>query len=158
MHRAGPPRGAAARRRDAQPVELVRDRLQARALGAQPPDLVDERRGRSARRPQRHSLRAQARERRSHRAAKLFAARERGKEKDYYELAFVLLYNRAGGPKQAGDQLMTEFALDLRNSAALLVRSKLGSKAQTTLDRNRMPRRRYSCIRRQIQQYCARTL
>jgi hypothetical protein len=37
--------------------------------------------------------------------AKSYAARHRGAEKDYYDLVHVLLYNRAGGPAQAGSQL-----------------------------------------------------
>ena len=38
--------------------------------------------------------------------AKSYAARHRGDEKDYYDLVHVLLYNRAGGPAQAGAQLV----------------------------------------------------
>ena len=37
--------------------------------------------------------------------AKSYAARHRGAEKDYYDLVHVLLYNRTGGPAQAGSQL-----------------------------------------------------
>lgn len=33
--------------------------------------------------------------------AKATALRNRGKEKDYYDLVYVLLYNRAGGPTEA---------------------------------------------------------
>ncbi len=34
--------------------------------------------------------------------AKTYAARYRGQDKDYYDLVHVLLYNRAGGPGEAG--------------------------------------------------------
>ncbi len=37
--------------------------------------------------------------------SKSVAARQRGAEKDYYDLVFVLLYNRAGGPSEAANQL-----------------------------------------------------
>lgn len=37
--------------------------------------------------------------------ARSYAARRRGEEKDYCDLVHVLLYNRAGGPAQAGAQL-----------------------------------------------------
>lgn len=37
--------------------------------------------------------------------SKSFAARTRGAEKDYYDLVYVLLHNRAGGPAQAAEQL-----------------------------------------------------
>ena len=37
--------------------------------------------------------------------AKSYAVRHRGAEKDYYDLVHVLLYNRAGGPREAGAQL-----------------------------------------------------
>lgn len=37
--------------------------------------------------------------------SKCFAARTRGAEKDYYDLVYVLLHNRAGGPAQAAEQL-----------------------------------------------------
>jgi hypothetical protein len=53
--------------------------------------------------------------------AKLVAARERGKEKDYYDLTYVLLNNRAGGPREAGELLVDgPFADDLRNRLSLL--------------------------------------
>ncbi|MGH2971559.1 MAG: hypothetical protein ACRDLE_05420 [Gaiellaceae bacterium] len=46
--------------------------------------------------------------------AKSYAARHRGAEKDYYDLVHVLLYNRAGGPGQAGAQLASgQFADDV---------------------------------------------
>jgi hypothetical protein len=52
--------------------------------------------------------------------AKLVAARERGKEKDYYDLTYVLLNNRAGGPRQAGEQLVGgQFADDVRARLSL---------------------------------------
>lgn len=37
--------------------------------------------------------------------AKAVAVRERGMEKDYYDFAYVLIYNRLGGPAQAADAL-----------------------------------------------------
>lgn len=47
--------------------------------------------------------------------AKSYATRHRGAEKDYYDLVHVLLYNRAGGPAQAGSQLASgQFADDVR--------------------------------------------
>lgn len=38
--------------------------------------------------------------------SKCVAARTRGAEKDYYDLAYVLIHNRAGGPQQAARQLL----------------------------------------------------
>jgi len=38
--------------------------------------------------------------------SKLVAARERGAEKDFYDLAYVLLHNRAGGPQEAAAALV----------------------------------------------------
>jgi hypothetical protein len=47
--------------------------------------------------------------------AKLAAARERGKDKDYYDVTYVLLHNKAGGPRQAGEKLAQgQFAEDVR--------------------------------------------
>jgi hypothetical protein len=52
--------------------------------------------------------------------AKLVAARERGMDKDYYDLAYVLMNNRAGGPREAGEQLIGgQFADDVRNRWSL---------------------------------------
>jgi len=52
--------------------------------------------------------------------AKLVAARERGKEKDYYDLTYVLLNNKAGGPREAGERLIAgEFADAVRSRASL---------------------------------------
>ena len=52
--------------------------------------------------------------------AKLVAARERGKEKDYYDLTYVLLNNRAGGPREVGEQLAGgQFADDVRTRLSL---------------------------------------
>jgi hypothetical protein len=38
--------------------------------------------------------------------SKLVTARTRGAEKDFYDLAYVLLHNRAGGPRQAAAVLL----------------------------------------------------
>ncbi|HTR73936.1 MAG TPA: hypothetical protein VMH33_01600 [Solirubrobacterales bacterium] len=50
--------------------------------------------------------------------SKLVAARTRGKDKDYYDLAYVLIHNREGGPRQAAELLLAgEFraaVVDLR--------------------------------------------
>ncbi len=52
--------------------------------------------------------------------AKAFAVRHRGLDRDCYDLAFVLIYNRAGGPGQAAELLRSgEFAEDVRNARAL---------------------------------------
>jgi hypothetical protein len=52
--------------------------------------------------------------------AKSYAVRHRGEEKDYYDLVHVLLYNRAGGPAQAGAQLVGgQFADDVSASRNL---------------------------------------
>jgi hypothetical protein len=52
--------------------------------------------------------------------AKLVAARERGKDKDYYDLTYVLLHNKAGGPREAGEQLGSgQFADDVGARASL---------------------------------------
>jgi hypothetical protein len=49
--------------------------------------------------------------------AKSYAARYRGAEKDYYDLVHVLLFNRAGGPGEAGKQLAEgRFAKDVPTS------------------------------------------
>jgi hypothetical protein len=50
--------------------------------------------------------------------SKIVAARTRGKDKDYYDLAYVLIHNRAGGPRQAAELLLTarfrDAVVDLR--------------------------------------------
>jgi hypothetical protein len=52
--------------------------------------------------------------------AKAYAVRHRGDERDYYDLVFVLLYNRAGGPAQAADLLREgKFAQDVRASRSM---------------------------------------
>ncbi len=49
--------------------------------------------------------------------AKAHAVRHRGLDRDCYDLAFVLIYNRAGGPGQAAELLRTgQFAADVRNA------------------------------------------
>ena len=45
--------------------------------------------------------------------AKSAAARSRRKPKDWYDIAFVLLHNDAGGPEQAARAVLTRFAGDL---------------------------------------------
>lgn len=46
--------------------------------------------------------------------SKCVAVRSRGATKDYYDLAYVLLHNRAGGPEQAAQQLLNgELAREL---------------------------------------------
>lgn len=45
--------------------------------------------------------------------AKCAAARSRRKAKDWYDLAFVLVHNDAGGPTQAADAVLARFADDL---------------------------------------------
>lgn len=37
--------------------------------------------------------------------SKCVAARQRGAEKDFYDLAYVLLHNRAGGPREAAEEI-----------------------------------------------------
>lgn len=37
--------------------------------------------------------------------SKCVAARHRGSEKDFYDLAYVLLHNRSGGPKEAAEEI-----------------------------------------------------
>jgi hypothetical protein len=52
--------------------------------------------------------------------AKLVAARERGKDKDYYDLTYVLLNNRAGGARVAGELLIGgQFGDDVRARLSL---------------------------------------
>jgi len=52
--------------------------------------------------------------------AKSYAARFRGAAKDYYDLVHVLLYNRAGGPEQAGRLLAEgQFAEDVRAARSI---------------------------------------
>ena len=45
--------------------------------------------------------------------AKSAAARSRRKPKDWYDIAFVLLHNDAGGPEDAAQAVLTRFAGDL---------------------------------------------
>ena len=45
--------------------------------------------------------------------AKSAAARSRRKTKDWYDIAFVLLHNDAGGPDEAARAVLTRFAGDL---------------------------------------------
>jgi hypothetical protein len=52
--------------------------------------------------------------------AKAFAVRHRGLDRDCYDLAFVLIYNRAGGPAQAAELLRGgEFAADVKHARAV---------------------------------------
>lgn len=52
--------------------------------------------------------------------AKAYSTRYRGEEKDYYDLVHVLLYNRAGGPEQAGELLAGgQFAEDVRAARSI---------------------------------------
>jgi hypothetical protein len=52
--------------------------------------------------------------------AKSYAVRYRGEEKDYYDLVHVLLYNRAGGPEQAGRRLAGgQFAEDVQAARSI---------------------------------------
>jgi hypothetical protein len=52
--------------------------------------------------------------------AKAHAVRHRGLERDCYDLAFVLIYNRAGGPRQAAELLQRgRFAGDIANSRSV---------------------------------------
>ena len=54
--------------------------------------------------------------------AKSYATRDRGVEKDCYDLAHVLLYNRAGGPAAAGALLhQGQFADDVKNSRTVFL-------------------------------------
>lgn len=53
--------------------------------------------------------------------AKLVSSRVRGKDKDYYDLTYVLLHNSSGGPADAGQQLGGgQFAPDLEARKPLL--------------------------------------
>lgn len=45
--------------------------------------------------------------------AKAAAARSRQKSKDWYDIAFVLLHNDAGGPRAAAEAVLTAFRADL---------------------------------------------
>lgn len=52
--------------------------------------------------------------------AKANAVRHRGLDRDCYDLVFVLIYNRAGGPGQAAERLRSgQFAADVRNARAV---------------------------------------
>jgi len=52
--------------------------------------------------------------------AKAHAVRHRGFDRDCYDLVFVVIYNRAGGPSQAGEVLRRgQFAADVRNARAV---------------------------------------
>ena len=65
--------------------------------------------------------------------AKLVAARERGKDKDYYDLTYVLLHNRAGGPHEAGEQLAhDQFGDDVRGRVSLF--REIGARFSTSKD------------------------
>ena len=52
--------------------------------------------------------------------AKATAARERGKEKDYYDFAYVLIYNRLGGPVEAARALQKSKLGDRLRSASMM--------------------------------------
>ena len=52
--------------------------------------------------------------------AKSAAARSRRKPKDWYDIAFVLLHNDAGGPEQAAQAVLSQFAGDLVTVRAAL--------------------------------------
>jgi hypothetical protein len=54
--------------------------------------------------------------------AKAYSVRERGLDRDYYDLVFVLLYNRAGGPAQAAALLREGKFSDDVNAARSTVR------------------------------------
>jgi len=52
--------------------------------------------------------------------AKAHAVRHRGLDRDCYDLVYVLIYNRAGGPGQAAERLRSgQFAADVTNARAL---------------------------------------
>ena len=52
--------------------------------------------------------------------AKSYAVRSRGADKDYYDIVHVLLYNRAGGPEQAGRLLAGgKFAEDVKAARSI---------------------------------------
>ena len=52
--------------------------------------------------------------------AKSYAVRSRGADKDYYDIVHVLLYNRAGGPEQAGRLLAGgKFAEDVKTARSI---------------------------------------
>lgn len=52
--------------------------------------------------------------------AKAHAVRQRGLDRDCYDLVFVLIYNRAGGPGQAAERLQSgQFAADVTNARAV---------------------------------------
>lgn len=52
--------------------------------------------------------------------AKAHAVRQRGLDRDCYDLVFVLIYNRAGGPGQAAERLRSgQFAADVTNARAV---------------------------------------
>lgn len=66
--------------------------------------------------------------------AKAHAARHRGFDKDYYDLVHVLLYNRAGGPKEASALLRSdEWADALAASRSVL--AELGARFSSPADR-----------------------
>lgn len=52
--------------------------------------------------------------------AKVAAAHSRGKPKDWYDIAFVLLHNDAGGPEAAAEAVRTRFPEDLTGVATAL--------------------------------------
>jgi len=52
--------------------------------------------------------------------AKCAAARSRRKPKDWYDLAFVLLHNDAGGPEQATQVVLDRFAEEVRGMRTAL--------------------------------------
>lgn len=54
--------------------------------------------------------------------AKSHAARFRGADKDYYDLVYVLLYNRAGGPRAAAELLRQgQFAEDVKEARSVFL-------------------------------------
>jgi hypothetical protein len=52
--------------------------------------------------------------------AKCAAARSRRKAKDWYDIAFVLSHNDAGGPREAAEAVLTRFGNELRSIHSVL--------------------------------------
>jgi hypothetical protein len=83
--------------------------------------------------------------------AKAHAARQRGQDKDYYDLAYVLLHNHAGGPAQAAERLRP--ACSPRRSLGFVRFGWSWARVSTTPEasaRRRTPARRCWLIRSRL--------
>lgn len=71
--------------------------------------------------------------------AKVAAARARRKAKDWYDIAFVLIHNDAGGPEEAASAVLSHFRDDLAGATQTTLDDLVGNFS----DRDSQGRRAY---------------